>query len=70
MYNILVCDDDKEIVEAIEIYLTKEGYNILKAYNGEEALKIVENNEIHLIILDIMMPKLNGIRGSKQNTQR
>lgn len=62
MYNILVCDDDKEIVEAIEIYLSKEGYNILKAYNGEEALKIVENNEIHLIILDIMMPKLNGIQ--------
>ena len=62
MYNILVCDDDKEIVKAIEIYLTKEGYNILKAYNGEEALKIVENNEIHLIILDIMMPKINGIQ--------
>lgn len=62
MYNILVCDDDKEIVEAIEIYLSKEGYNIMKAHNGEEALKIVENNEIHLIILDIMMPKLNGIQ--------
>ncbi len=62
MYNILVCDDDKEIVEAIEIYLTKEGYNILKAYNGEEALKIVEKNEVHLIILDIMMPKVNGIQ--------
>ena len=62
MYNILVCDDDKEIVEAIEIYLTKKGYNILKAYNGEEAQKIVENNEIHLIILDIMMPKINGIQ--------
>ena len=46
MYNILVCDDDKEIVEAIEIYLSKEGYKILKAYNGEEALKIVKNNEI------------------------
>ena len=65
MYNILVCDDDKEIVEAIEIYLTKEGYSILKAYNGEQALEVVKKNEIHLIILDIMMPKLNGIRGSK-----
>ena len=61
MYNILVVDDDKEIVGAIEIYLKKEGYNILKAYNGEEALDIVNNNEIHLIILDIMMPKKDGI---------
>ena len=62
MYNILVVDDDKEIVDAIEIYLTKEGYHVLKAYNGMEALKMVEQNEdIHLIILDIMMPKLDGI---------
>ena len=62
MYNILVCDDDKEIVEAIEIYLTREEYNVLKAYNGREALKIVkENDNIHLIILDIMMPELDGI---------
>ena len=62
MYNILVVDDDKEIVKAVEIYLGKEGYNILKAYNGTEALKIVENNpNIHLILLDVMMPKLDGI---------
>lgn len=61
MYNILICDDDKEIVNAIEIYLSKEGYNILKAYNGKEALKIVEKDEVHLIILDIMMPELDGI---------
>ncbi len=62
MYNILVVDDDKEIVKAVEIYLGKEGYNILKAYNGVEALKIVENNpDIHLILLDVMMPKLDGI---------
>ncbi len=62
MYNILVVDDDKEIVNAIEIYLSKEGYNILKAYNGMEALKIVKANEnLHLILLDIMMPKLDGI---------
>ena len=45
MYNVLVCDDDKEIVEAIEIYLKREGYNILKAYNGREALKIVKEND-------------------------
>ena len=62
MYNILVCDDDKEIVKAIEIYLSKEGYNILKAYNGMEALDVLKKNDnIHLIILDIMMPKLDGI---------
>ena len=62
MYNILVCDDDKEIVKAIEIYLNKEGYNILKAYDGEQALDILkENGDIQLIILDIMMPKLDGI---------
>lgn len=66
MYNILVCDDDKEIVEAIEIYLNKEGYNILKAYNGEEALKMIKNNEIHLVILDIMMPKINGIKVAEE----
>ena len=61
MYNILVCDDDKEIVKAIEIYLTKENYNVLKAYDGEECLKILKQNTIHLVILDIMMPKKDGI---------
>ena len=62
MYNILVCDDDREIVKAIEIYLSKERYNILKAYDGYEALEILrKNNDIQLIILDIMMPKLDGI---------
>ena len=61
MYNILVVDDDKEIVGAIEIYLKKEGYNIIKAYNGNEALEKVKENEIHLIILDIMMPEKDGL---------
>lgn len=61
MYNILVCDDDKEIVNAIEIYLSKEGYRILKAYNGKEALKVLEKEEIHLVILDIMMPEMDGM---------
>ena len=62
MYNVLVVDDDKEIVKAIEIYLSKEGYNILKAYNGKQALEILkENKDIHLIILDIMMPEMDGI---------
>ena len=66
MYNILVVDDDKEIVNAIEIYLSKEGYNILKAYNGEEAIHVIQNNEIHLVILDIMMPKMNGLQAATQ----
>ena len=61
MYNILVVDDDKEIVNAIEIYLKREGYNIIKAYNGNEALEKLLQNEIHLIILDIMMPEKDGI---------
>ncbi len=61
MYNILVVDDDKEIVGAIEIYLKNEGYKIYKAYDGQEALDIINNNEIHLVILDIMMPKKDGL---------
>ena len=61
MYNILVVDDDKEIVKAIEIYLGKENYKVYKAYDGEEALEQIKNNEIHLVILDIMMPKKDGL---------
>jgi len=64
MYNILVCDDEKEIVDAIEIYLMQEGYQVIKAYNGEEAVEQLKKNEIHLLILDIMMPKLDGIRAT------
>ena len=64
MYNIVVCDGDKEIVEAIDIYLTQEGYHILKAYDGEQALKLLETEEVHLLILDVMMPKLDGIRAT------
>ena len=62
MYNILVCDDDKDIVEAIAIYLETSGYNVLKAYNGIEALEKVRNSEIHLIVIDIMMPEMDGIK--------
>ena len=61
MYNILVCDDDKEIVKAIEIYLSEEGYNVLKAENGKKALDILKNNQVHLAILDIMMPEMDGM---------
>ena len=60
-FNILVCDDEKSIVDAIEIYLKQENYNIIKAYDGEEALQALEKNEIHLILLDVMMPKLDGL---------
>ncbi len=64
MQTILVCDDDKEIVEAIEIYLQQEGFRVLKAYDGEEALEILKDNEVHLLIMDVMMPKLDGIRAT------
>ena len=64
MYNILVVDDDKEIVESIEIYLRNEGYKVFKAYDGLEALDILTNEEIHLILMDIMMPKLEGIKAT------
>ena len=64
--TILVCDDDKEIVEAIEIYLMQEGYNVEKAYDGQEALKIVKDKKIDLMIRDVMMPKLDGIRATLQ----
>jgi len=65
-YNILVCDDEKEIVDAIEIYLMQEGYNVLKAGNGKEALEILKKEEVHLIILDLMMPELDGIHTTLQ----
>ena len=63
-YNVLVVDDDKAIVEAIEIYLRGEGYNIFKAYDGAEALEVIKEEEIHLIIMDIMMPKMDGTRAT------
>ena len=64
MYRILVCDDDKEIVEAIEIYLSQEGYEVLKAYDGMQALQVLEKEEVHLLIMDVMMPRLDGIRAT------
>ena len=64
MATILVCDDDKEIVEAIDIYLTQEGYQVLKAYDGEEALKLLSREELDLLVIDVMMPKLDGIRAT------
>lgn len=64
MANVLVCDDDKEIVEAIEIYLSQEGYNVLKAYDGMEALKVLKEQHVDLLVIDIMMPRLDGIRAT------
>ena len=64
MYNVLVCDDDREIVEDIEIYLSQEGYKVLKAYDGEEALKVLDREKVDLLIIDVMMPKLDGIRAT------
>lgn len=64
MFKILVCDDDKEIVEAIEIYLTQEGYEVLKAYDGEEAIQTLKKEHVDLLIIDVMMPKLDGIRAT------
>lgn len=61
MYNILICDDERDIVNALEIYLKSEGYNTVKAYNGNEALEKVAEEEIHLALMDIMMPVVDGI---------
>jgi len=64
MYTVLVCDDDVAILESVEIYLKLEGYNVLKAENGMEALEQVKNNEVHCVILDIMMPGMDGLRAT------
>lgn len=64
MANILVCDDDKEIVDAIEIYLMNEGYQIYKAYDGEQAVQMIKSHDIHLLIMDVMMPRLDGIHAT------
>ena len=64
MSKILVCDDDKEIVEAIQIYLTQEGYEVVTAYDGQEALKVLKDTPIDLLVIDVMMPRLDGIRAT------
>ena len=64
MYTILICDDDKDIVSALKIYLTSEGYQTVEAYNGEEAIAAVRDRNIDLILMDVMMPKLDGIRAT------
>ncbi len=66
MYNILVCDDEKDIVSALKIYLEAEGYGVVCAYNGEEALELAESRTVHLVLLDIMMPGMDGITAMKR----
>ena len=61
MYTVLICDDDNAILKSIEIYLKQEGYNVLCASNGLEALEVIKNNKIHCLILDIMMPQMDGL---------
>ncbi|MDR1496475.1 MAG: response regulator transcription factor [Clostridiales Family XIII bacterium] len=70
MHNILVCDDDKDIVNAIEIYLAAEGYGVLKAFDGAEALKAIEGSDVHLIIMDVMMPRMDGLRATMKIRER
>lgn len=62
MYNILICDDEKDIVSALKIYLANDDYNLFEAYNGRQALEVIEKEDIHLILLDIMMPEMDGIQ--------
>lgn len=62
MYNILICDDERDIVSALKIYLSNEDYELYEAYDGREVLNLINNNEIHLVLLDIMMPELDGIQ--------
>lgn len=64
MTTILVCDDDREIVDAIQIYLEQEGLQVLKAYDGNQAITMIKKHEVHLLIMDIMMPNLDGIRAT------
>ena len=61
MYNIIVCDDEKDIVSALEIYLTAEGYHVFRAENGREALTLAQNEDVHLMLLDVMMPQMDGL---------
>ena len=66
MYSILICDDEKDIVSALRIYLNAEGYKTFEAFNGREAMKIVDEEEIHLVLMDIMMPEMDGINATAE----
>ena len=66
MHNVLICDDQRDIVSALKIYLTPEGYQLFEAYTGRQALEIVKNEDIHLVLLDIMMPEMDGITAASK----
>ena len=66
MYNILICDDEKDIVDALSIYLKSEGYQVFTAMNGEQALQLVRENEIHLVLMDVMMPLMDGMTATSK----
>ena len=66
MYSILVCDDEKDIVSALKIYLMADGYQVFEAYNGKEALEVLKEQDIHLVLMDIMMPELDGKEASRK----
>ena len=65
MYNILICDDEKDIVNALKIYLNDSNYHFLEAFDGEEAVHLVDTNEVHLVLMDIMMPNMDGHQAAK-----
>lgn len=66
MYNVLVCDDEKDIVSALQIYLKSEGYQVFSAYNGKEALKIINREDIQLVLMDIMMPEMDVLEAARR----
>lgn len=70
MYNVLVCDDDEAILESVRIYLDNEGYNVLTASDGEQALEKIRDNAVHCVVLDIMMPKLDGLKTTLKIRER
>lgn len=70
MYTILVCDDERDIVSALKIYLTAEGYHVLTAYTGREALQVIAEKEVHLVLMDIMMPEMDGITAMTKLRER
>lgn len=70
MYNILICDDERDIVNALKIYLNDANYTLFEAFNGREALKVIEQKEIHLVLLDIMMPEMDGIEAMVKIRER